>query len=161
MYLTVHAAAGMFIGSQLANPWLAFVLGVLSHFVLDAIPHDAKEVYDWHEKGDGIKKFLLEGMIDIWLLTIIIFLLQYNHWLYFDYLIGAGVLGAWLPDFLWAVPAILKINCKLLEKYKIFHDKMHQIFFENHYIPLKYALPEQILFLLTFLSMYIQMGALE
>jgi hypothetical protein len=148
----------MFIGSYAANPWLAFVFGVLSHFVLDAIPHDAKEAHDWHEKGDGMKKFLLEGLLDMWLFAVIIFFLQSNHLLYLNYSIIAGAVGAWLPDFLWAVPAELKIDCEPLKKYKIFHDKVHQLLLTNHYIPIKYAVPEQIIFLLIFLALYTHLG---
>jgi hypothetical protein len=39
MFLTVHATAGVLAGSLTANPTAAFALGVLSHAVLDIIPH--------------------------------------------------------------------------------------------------------------------------
>jgi hypothetical protein len=42
MILSVHAAAGGFFGAAFAhNPFLSFLLGFGSHFLLDAIPH-------WH-----------------------------------------------------------------------------------------------------------------
>ena len=39
MILTTHAIAGAAIGRLTSNPLLAFAFGVISHFVLDAIPH--------------------------------------------------------------------------------------------------------------------------
>ena len=39
MYLSIHAAAGVLIGTYTAQPFIAFVLGLFSHFILDAIPH--------------------------------------------------------------------------------------------------------------------------
>lgn len=39
MFLTVHATAGVLVGSLATNPAVAFAFGVLSHAVLDIIPH--------------------------------------------------------------------------------------------------------------------------
>ena len=64
MYLTVHGASGLFIGSQVGNPWLAFVLGVVSHFILDMIPHESKSIDEWYERGKGRGRFFLAGIID-------------------------------------------------------------------------------------------------
>lgn len=39
MFLTVHGTTGALVGSLTGNPVSAFALGVLSHAVLDIIPH--------------------------------------------------------------------------------------------------------------------------
>ena len=39
MYLSVHATAGVLIGSYAANSPVAFLVGVASHFLLDMLPH--------------------------------------------------------------------------------------------------------------------------
>jgi hypothetical protein len=39
MTATNHALTGAIIGAIVANPWLALVLALTSHFALDAIPH--------------------------------------------------------------------------------------------------------------------------
>jgi hypothetical protein len=36
---TVHVFAGLAIGKQISNPLWAFAVGILSHVILDAIPH--------------------------------------------------------------------------------------------------------------------------
>ena len=39
MFITVHAAAATALSRYATIPLLAFVLGLLSHFILDMIPH--------------------------------------------------------------------------------------------------------------------------
>lgn len=39
MLVTNHVLSGAVLGAAVRNPWLAFPLGVASHFVLDATPH--------------------------------------------------------------------------------------------------------------------------
>ncbi|MFH1889977.1 MAG: hypothetical protein ABIJ91_00145 [Candidatus Kuenenbacteria bacterium] len=155
MYLTVHASAGILIGSQVGNPWLAFILGVLSHFVLDAIPHDSIELHNWREKGNGIKKFLLEGVVDLLLLTLIILWLQSYNLIDFEPSILFGVAGALVPDFIWVFAEFFNIKNLVFDKYKQFHDSMHKTFLKDYYIPLKYSIPIQVINLVIFLGLYL------
>ena len=39
MIVTVHVVAGGVIGELVGNPAAAFLLGIISHFILDSIPH--------------------------------------------------------------------------------------------------------------------------
>ena len=50
MFLTSHATAAVLIAEQIHSPTLAFALGWLSHYLLDAIPHGDDELLD-HLKG--------------------------------------------------------------------------------------------------------------
>lgn len=49
MYSPVHAAAGLLLAKSVNNPWAAVGLGVLSHYLLDAVPrrHRLGIVDDW------------------------------------------------------------------------------------------------------------------
>jgi hypothetical protein len=72
MYQIVHGMAGAVIGSRLDSPILAFILGFVSHFILDAIPHDSNEARDWENNGTDkfVKKVALEAILDLWGLVI-------------------------------------------------------------------------------------------
>ena len=43
MHLTTHAAAGMLIGAVIRDPAGAGAAGIMSHFLLDMIPHENRE----------------------------------------------------------------------------------------------------------------------
>jgi hypothetical protein len=45
MFVTTHVLVGAVIGARTRSPAIAFGLGVLSHFVMDAVPH-------WGADGD-------------------------------------------------------------------------------------------------------------
>jgi hypothetical protein len=94
-----HTVTGAVVGAAIGNPWLALPAALLSHFVLDIIPHSGDT--------DGTSLyFKLELAVDAalgaaFLLTIAI--LQPEQWLL---LIACGVLGAapdlwWLPYWIW------------------------------------------------------------
>lgn len=103
MLLTPHSILGASIG-ELVNSWpIVLVLGILSHYILDALPH-----FDWgtwHENEDDFvpntRDYIL-ACLDI-ILTIVsivyIFIkLKYNYLI----LLGAG--SAILPDLIDNVP---------------------------------------------------------
>lgn len=127
---TTHALTGLVIGKYLENPGLAFVVGVFSHFLLDALPHwDGAKTLNVSslrnpngvEVGQERISFSREGKIiltlDI-LASLIIFLflsLKGPLWpnffelrafifnLYSHLSWVTGVLGALLPDILLLV----------------------------------------------------------
>ena len=155
MYQIVHAAAGILIGSQTGNPWLAFALGLLSHFILDAIPHDSIESRDWKDKGQFMQKFALEAILDLWLFVLLVLILQQNNLLTLNWPIVAGIIGSLLPDYIWGVGELFKIRNPWLEKYKQFHEWVHTIIHQEIYLPLKYAVPIQIIIFVMFIGIYI------
>lgn len=155
MYQVVHASAGLLIGSQTGNPWLAFILGVVSHYILDAIPHDAIELKRWRDKGDFIKKVALEATYDLWLFIIILWLLQQNNLLVINLSIIAGIVGALLPDFIWGAIELFKIKSKWGEKYKASHEKFHSLIYKPIYLPLKIGWTIQLVSLIILLGLYI------
>ena len=46
MFLTIHATSAIVIGQAITNPIGAFLAGLASHYVLDAIPHGDEKKLD-------------------------------------------------------------------------------------------------------------------
>lgn len=119
MFLTVHGAVGVIIGQNISNPLLAFLLGLLSHYIFDIIPHGDTKV---------AKKY--KNPIYIGLAAIIDFTLLIS-WFIFIFsqvqitlVILIALLAAILPDLLQALYYISR------EKICISCQKMH-VFFHN------------------------------
>jgi hypothetical protein len=54
---TVHVFAGLAIGKQITNPLLAFIIGIISHVILDAVPHwDGGSKQAVSDKGQEISR---------------------------------------------------------------------------------------------------------
>jgi len=58
MLLATHALAGAIIGNLVNNAFIAFLLGLISHFLIDAIPHLDFPKY---KKGNDMKKLKYNG----------------------------------------------------------------------------------------------------
>lgn len=126
MYLTVHAAAGAAIGQFIANPWLAFVLGFFSHFILDIIPHGDEGIKHWKLFKTNLQRIAAATIIDFlilsamacyWLINSSI--AEFPGMLY-------GMAGAVLPDTLWGFHEIT--GTPLLNWYSKLHSNLHHIF---------------------------------
>ena len=77
MYLTAHSSAGVLIAAKVVNPWLAFVLGFLSHYVLDMIPHGEENIFDKTYHRINYRNLTKALLIDFILLLIYMLLPQY------------------------------------------------------------------------------------
>jgi len=105
MILSTHAVVGGAIASFMpAHPMLAFVLGVVSHFAIDAIPHVDYPLYSITVKR-GAPALTLNWLLvqDIGFITLDACLgLAIELWLYASpgttTAVLAGVFGAMLPD---------------------------------------------------------------
>ena len=157
MYQIVHGTAGLLIGSQTGNPWVAFILAVISHFILDAIPHDSIEIKHWVDKGNFIKRISLITLIDLLLFLGLLIILWLKGNLTFNYSIVAGIIGAILPDYIWGMAELFKINNKWLEKYKQLHNGDHALLHRDIYIPLKYSLPVQLISAIIFILLFLKL----
>ncbi len=155
MYLTVHATAGILIGSQTGNPLLAFTLSVFSHYILDAIPHDSIKGHRWHEKGNLIKKFALEASIDFCILLGFIVYLQEKDLLTLSGSIVAGIIGAIIIDFMWGGIKLFNLKGKLFSSFIALHEGAHSLIYKNQYIPLRYAVIVQLSTLVILLGVYL------
>lgn len=123
MYLTVHGLAALVVAQAAPNPLVAFLLGLLSHLVLDFIPHGDEHLTTGFTRTRVVKRMLGATAIDG---SILVFLLLI-------YLIAtpslssgqllAGLAGGLLPDLLEGVYLIS--NANWLKAYSRWHMAMH------------------------------------
>ena len=118
MFITIHTAAGIFIGEHVGNPFLGFFLGLLSHFFIDFIPHG-------DEKLRG-KIFYYVAAIDILIALSLFstFCLLKTNLSNIEPIIWS-VAGAVLPDFICAVAETT--GSKLFKKLDRLHIIIHSL----------------------------------
>ncbi len=102
MFLTTHAAAGIFIAHQSENPLVVFLGAFVSHFVLDFIPHGDEKLYH-DEKWKTQRRYrrvVIINAIDV-VGVIGLSLWAVSHGQTVDHSLRLlGILGSILPDFL-------------------------------------------------------------
>ena len=97
----------------ITKTWWILPIALISHFVLDALPHFGST------KGKDVdKKFIVVYTIDFILLCSLwlIMLLVTGH---FRYLVIAAMTAAALPDVVWIYRLILKLRKKIVPKKNI------------------------------------------
>ena len=121
MYLTTHATIGLLIARVVPNPILAFIIGFISHYILDIIPHDIiikdqnvkKKILSGEinfKDRPEFKTFLVMGIIDLIILILFCFYLFYFNLTLDPVTSFFAILGTILPDFLWTPYAFFKIK---------------------------------------------------
>ena len=122
MFLVIHAAAGASLGAQVQNPFLAFILGLISHYILDSIPHgDEKLRQDFEDKHRVKCTFIvgLDFVLTIFTIIVITFFdLPAN-----PLSMASGIFGALLPDFIQLTYFLSKHPW--LKKISNLHDNFH------------------------------------
>lgn len=134
MILATHALGGTVAALVFrSNPLLAFAAAFLSHFTLDAIPHwdyPVRSLDRSIKSGNPIRK--LDGVLlgdlartglDFFVGAGLSFLLAMPADLNSALIVGLGVLGGVLPDFLQLVYFIVKAGAIL--KLQQFHVWIH------------------------------------
>lgn len=133
MILTSHMLVGAALGAHLPNIWTAFGLGLVSHYLLDAIAH-----WDYLSYVN-IKNAVHRQKISIDLAILIITTLILVWWLGPKTIILAGILGALLPD---GFELLYKnFGFKWLKPLSNFHLMIHN----NQRLSLSEGLPSLIL----------------
>ena len=131
MFLTVHATVGITVGQASGNIWLAFIAGLLSHFVLDIIPHGDDNLIEDKNKlseKESNKLFKL-GIIDGLIMSVLVSILYLQNQITLPILALSGVIGSILPDFIQGLYLIFKTP--LLNRYFIFHGDIHFALFKK------------------------------
>lgn len=120
MTATVHLLVGASTTAVTNNPYLAFFLGLLSHFILDTIPHIDAGVLP-HREDEFTPKMWFWAGLDVILGLLILLFLFYK---FRDPILLWGASGAILPDFLDNTPFWTKYvhNTKLGRIFHNFHD---------------------------------------
>jgi hypothetical protein len=126
MYLSVHAAAGLALARVIPNPLVAFIAGLLSHFVLDFIPHGDEFLAEATFTRARIRRRLL-GAAFLDGVIMVIFLLIYNWTTPVINLSAAiaAVIGSLLPDALNGFYLITQ--APLLKRFIHWHGKLHNL----------------------------------
>lgn len=150
MFLTVHASAGLFLGSQVASPWLAFLIGYLSHWLLDIIPHGDENLIPKNIYPETRRKWKLFYIASFDTLGIIIlfFILTYTEKITLTSAVLWGMLGAVAPDYLWGLHKVTSI--RILKPLHRLHNKFHFLLIKKGSIPFKYGILVQLFILTVF-----------
>lgn len=125
MYYTIHAPIGILIAQKTSNLGLIFLLTVISHFLLDIVPHGDIKTEKWLKIKNYKKRFSIILLADGALSgAIIIFIFlkikPENPWPYLIALFASA-----LPDLLWIPVKFKKIP--LLNGYRKFHSSFHRL----------------------------------
>ena len=107
MFLTVHASAGIYIGTVITNPWLAFILAIISHLILDAVPHGDENIGKETDKKKKIIKLSIIAFVDT-LGVVILYYFLTSYFITPSPAIILGIIGSIMPDYLWGVYELTK-----------------------------------------------------
>lgn len=153
MFLTVHAASGIFIGSQVSIPWLAFLIGYISHWLLDFIPHGDEKLIDRTKYTEQELKWKLfyGATLDTIGIIALFYILTSTETVTLTSSILWGMLGAVAPDYLWGLHKVTHI--KVLKPIHKIHNWFHLKLTNN--LPFKFGSLVQLTTLITFLLLII------
>ena len=126
MFLTSHTAAAILIATKIQNPYLGFILGLLSHFILDIVPHGEGGLFAGNishkQKLLSLAKLAtLDFLLAMVLLVSTLYFLKPNS----NFVFIASVSGAILPDFLWGSIELFKL--KFLNWFLVLHHRSHDL----------------------------------
>jgi hypothetical protein len=151
MLLSVHATVGAVIGANVSTPLLAFVLGFISHFILDIIPHGDEALIKAYRNDFKNRGMLYLIIFDLASTIILLFLLFYSQKLNFTPIVLWGILGGVIPDVMVAINEIThKHFCRTQKIHCWTHDKISQKL--NWTMPLKLGLLLQLLIIYLILK---------
>jgi len=117
MVITPHMLVGAAIGAQASNFWSVFLLGTVSHYLLDALPHWD---YLYKVKINNPNHIMKIGL-DFILGSVLILILSWSSPVKILILIGA--IAALLPDIAEVLYSNFKLAC--LKWSSEFHRKIH------------------------------------
>ena len=128
MIWTAHLVTGALVASKIANPYLGIGASILSHFVLDTIPHQEYNIEgirtkSWNQALPDLLKIAVDFSVGTGL---IIYFTKFNL-----FLVIAG-LASLIPDGLWFLYNFVWPNSKLLaEVHNLHENKIHRKIYES------------------------------
>ena len=151
MFLTIHATSAIVIGQAITNPVGAFLAGLASHYVLDAIPHGDEKKLD----GLSLANMSWIATLDQTILLVnFLLLFHYKPHLLLTSAVIAAVSGAMLPDWLTAAHRLseeldnkfTRVLHRLLDSLQNLHHYLHCRLIPYE-IPFSLGLALQLVFL--------------
>lgn len=128
MLASSHIVAGGVVGSHIGDPFLAFLVGIIIHFILDAIPH-----FDTiGEGGTSLAEMTLIILDFLMGLALIIWVLKPDITISSPFIWGA--VGGMTPDLFDNVPFWKEWFRKnrIGSKIHNIHEKYHSRTFDDH-----------------------------
>lgn len=150
MNLTVHAAAGAIVAQYTKNPILGFFYGLLSHIILDMIPHGDSAMYvKYKNKELSARKAAAKTIIDA-ILALILSVIFFNLPLASSNLVlSMAIIGAVIPDvFIGLFELSQPRTPKWLKVIHKWHFKNHDLISKKFDLSVKQGLLFQVLFFL-------------
>jgi hypothetical protein len=144
MTLTTHATLGAVIGHTVGIPYLAFIFGFISHFIIDMIPHGDTGMSDnfrvhKRKRKHAVAYVMVDAIIAIFFILLLANTRDIDSMRTFSW----GIVGSVLPDFIVGVYEITKTP--LLRWFNTLHFYFHDFFVKRKGdVPLYYALMAQI-----------------
>lgn len=151
MNLLVHASAGALVGQYTGNPYLAFFGGLLSHIILDIMPHGDSQLYQKYKKGElSTKKVMALTILD-GIATVVFVLIFFSLEIHKSTIVTASaIIGSVLPDVLIGFYELLSPKApKWLKIVHKWHFKNHDYFAIKHDLSFKNGLLLQLIFFLV------------
>lgn len=129
MYLTIHAAAGALIGSYINEPLVSFIVGLISHYFLDLLPHSDANISTEGHTAKSLRKLYFSKIVgliylDISLAIIVAAALFTNNIHFLTPAIIWGMIGSVLPDIFQILSFFWPKN-HYLKKINKFHNFIH------------------------------------
>ena len=125
MYITVHSAIGASAAQYISEPWIAFVLGFLLHFVFDMIPHGDEGIKKWKFFKSNRRRIVAAASLDlIGVMVMTVFWINHSEMSQIPIMLAA-IAGSIAPDALWGLYELT--GSPLLKGYYNFHKKLHHV----------------------------------
>lgn len=153
MFITIHAATGALIGTELSNPLIAFGIGFILHFLMDIIPHGDRELGKKFfgllnkrlSEEEKLRSLAAYGLIDYIILVFFILYAFKNFSFAKDDGVIWAMVGSIIPDLLVALYMLTKT--KWLKWFFDFHYWVHHLIINKlkNDIPLKVGIAMQVI----------------
>lgn len=174
MFVSTHVLAGIVISQYVPNPFWAFLVSLISHYVLDIIPHGDENLTKWIREGPTKTRIFLFFVIDLSLLFIFIITVYLRAKLPEPKIMLWAVIGATLPDTLYyghkyfykkylyhkknlriILRKYLHFEHLLDHNYK-FHDYIHELLHIT--VPLKFGAFIQLIIIILLLYLCLKIS---
>lgn len=134
MTLTTHTATAILVTQWTNNIWLGFFVGLVSHYLTDAIPHGDEWLYWRHVHNRKDPAAMIVAAVDILLLCVILYLMiEFRDGIDIA-MLGFVTIGAIGPDLL--ITAHTNARDRFKERYgkAAFFQKWYHWFLKKHYV---------------------------
>lgn len=155
MTTTTHTAIGTVIGLYILNPFLGFFVGLVSHFLVDIIPHGDGDMRSEEERklDKNNKKVFLYGTLDVLIAFFLLIIVVNIRNPEFTLPLTMAIAGSVLPDLIVGIHDATK--WKFLEKFVAIHWFFHDLYIKRYKdIKLRYSLAGQAVFIVGLLSIF-------